>query len=199
MQTVVETAQSKKLWYLKKIHVFSGLSWKEMRELKRITRMVSYRKNEPVYLPGDPSDTVFLLKKGRVKVSRVNEEGREATLAILEAGEIFGEVEAIDGVPRQSIVEAMESVLVCEVQREDFNRYLYHYPDVGGKVIKLIGGRLRQIETRIGDLVFKSAPARLAHLLIDLSDTMGVNENGADSITSQIDSPKSCEPDWDVT
>ena len=178
MDPVSESAQNKKLWYLKRINVFSGLSWGEMRELKRITKMVSYRKNETIYLPGDRSETVYLLKKGRVKISRLSEDGREATLAILEPGEIFGELEALQAVPRESLVQTLEPVMVCEIRREDFNHYMYQYPDVGARVIKWFGGRLRQIETRVSDLVFKSASARLAQLLLDLSQSMGTQENG---------------------
>ena len=186
MEILTETAQNKKLWYLKRIHVFSGLSWKNMRELKRITRMVSYRKNEPVYIPGDPSDIVYLLKKGRVKVSKVSEEGREATLAILEAGEIFGELEALQGVSRESMVQALEPVMVCEIRREDFERFLNQTPDVGGKILKLIGGRLRRIESRVSDLVFRSAPARLARTLLELSHSMGTSENGSVRLQTRL-------------
>ena len=186
MELVSESTQTKKLWYLKRINVFSGLSWAEMRELKRITRMFSYRKNELIYLPGDPSETVFLLKKGRVKISRLSEGGREATLAILEPGEIFGEVEALQGVPRDSMVQALEPVMVCEIQREDFDRYLHQYPEVGGKVIKWFGGRLRQIETKVSDLVFKSASARLAGVLLDLGHSMGIQENGSIRLQSRL-------------
>ena len=186
MEILAETAQNKKLWYLKRIHVFAGLSWKNMRELKRMTRMVSYRKNEPVYIPGDPSDTVYLLKKGRVKISKVSEEGREATLAILEAGEIFGEVEALQAVSRESMVQALEPVMVCEIRREDFERFLNQSPDVGGKIIKLISGRLRRIESRVSDLVFRSAPARLARTLLELSHSMGTSENGSIRLQTRL-------------
>ncbi len=179
MQPVTETSQIKKLWYLKKINIFSALSWGELKELKRITRMVSYKKNEPIYLPGDPSEIVYLLKKGRVKISKVSQEGREVTISILEPGEIFGEVDALSAVPHESLVQALEPVLVCEIQRVDFDQYLQAYPEVGGKVLKLMGGRLRKLETKVGDLVFKTAPARLASLLVELSDTMGVSENGS--------------------
>ena len=186
MELVAETAQNKKLWYLKTINVFSGLSWGEMRELKRITKMVSYKKNETIYLPGDSSETVFLLKKGRVKISRLSEDGREATLAILEPGEIFGELEALQTIPRESMVQALEPVMVCEIRGEDFFRYLHQYPEVGGRVIKWFGGRLSQIETRVSDLVFKSASARLAQLLLDLSHSMGVKENGSIRLQSRL-------------
>lgn len=169
----------KKPWYLKNIKVFSGLSPAEMRELQEITRMESYKKNEYVYLPGEPGNLVYLLKKGRVKISRVSEEGREATMCILEPGEIFGEVEVLGGVARESVVQAIEPALVCEISREDFERYVYRNPDVGGKVLKIIGNRLRHVETRLSDLVFRSAPARLAKMLLELGHTMGEQDNGA--------------------
>ncbi|MDA0737372.1 MAG: Crp/Fnr family transcriptional regulator [Nitrospirae bacterium] len=167
------TEESKKLWYLKRIKLFAGLSFKEMRHLQRITRMETFEKGALVYLPGDLSDTVYLLKKGRVKISRVNEDGREALLTILEPGEIFGEVEAFSGDRRETLVQVLEKAMVCEIQRADFDQYLHRYPHVGGRVIKLMGVRLRTIESRVGELVFKSAPARLATILLNLSETMG--------------------------
>lgn len=170
-------AESKKLWYLKQIKLFAGLSWKEMRELQRITKMETYPKGQLVYLPGDSSDTVYLLKKGRVKISRVNDDGKEMLLTILEPGEIFGEVEALSGDHRETLVQALDHTLVCEIRREDFDHYLHKYAHVGGRVLKLMGARLRTIESRIGELVFKSAPARLATVLLRLAESMGVEEN----------------------
>ena len=173
----VKTAEGRnKLWYLKKIKLFAGLSVQEIRHLQRITTMETFEKGELVYLPGDPSDSVYLLKKGRVKISRVNDDGREALLTILEPGEIFGEVEALSSDRRETLVQALEKVKVCEIQREDFDRYLHQYPHVGGRVIKLMGVRLRTLESRVGELVFKSAPARLATVLLNLSETMGQPE-----------------------
>lgn len=173
------TEESKKLWYLKKIKLFAGLSFQEMRHMRRITRMETFEKGELVYLPGDPSDAVYLLKKGRVKIFKVNDDGREVLLTILEPGEIFGEVEALSGDRRETLVQVLEKAMVCEIQRADFDQYLQRYPHVGGRIIKLMGVRLRAIETRVGELVFKSAPARLATVLLNLSETMGeLNEQG---------------------
>jgi len=174
---VTTTEEGKKLWYLKRIKLFAGLSWKEMRHMQRITKMESYDKGGMLYLPGDSSDAVYLLKKGRVKISRVNDDGREVLLAILEPGEIFGEVEALSGDDRDTLVQALEKTMVCEIRREDFNQYLHKYPHVGGRIIKLMGTRLRSVESRIGELVFKSAPARLATSLLRLAESMGEPEN----------------------
>jgi CRP-like cAMP-binding protein len=91
----------------------------------------------------------------------------------LEAGEIFGEVEVLGGIQRETMVQALEPVLVCEIHRDDFERFLERCPPVGNRLLKLMGGRLRYVESKLSDLVFRSAPARLAQLLLELSQSMG--------------------------
>jgi CRP/FNR family cyclic AMP-dependent transcriptional regulator len=162
-----------KLWYLKRINLFSELRQSELQELDRITRMYEVAKKQAVYIAGDPGSTVFLLKKGRVKVVSHAPSGKELTFEILEPGEIFGEVEALEGMERDSSAEAVEDSLLCAIRREDFERYLRQHPDLSFKLTKLMGFRLRRIRNRVEDLVFRDVPARLAHLLLDLSKSDG--------------------------
>ena len=162
-----------KLWYLKHIKLFAGLSQAELQEMDRITRMQEIKKKQPIYLPGDPANTVYLLKKGRVKIASSAPSGKEVTFEILEAGEIFGELEALEDSPRETLAEALDDALICAIRREDFDRYLREHPNLSVKLTKLIGLRLRKIQTRVEDLVFRDAPARLAHLLLELSKSDG--------------------------
>lgn len=163
-----------KLWYLKHIRLFDGITPSEMAEMERITRMQEVKKRQPLYLPGDPSTKVYLLKKGRVKLANTGVSGKEITFEILEPGEIFGELEVLEGLPREMTAEALEDAMICVIRREDFDRYLGDHPNVTVKLTKLIGLRLRKIQTRVEDLVFRDVPARLAHLLLELSRTDGV-------------------------
>ncbi|GJL62799.1 MAG: Crp/Fnr family transcriptional regulator [Nitrospirales bacterium] len=173
MPLIDKRFQAKKLWYLKKIQVFADLSWQERQELHRTTRTASYRKNELISLSGVTRENVYLLKEGQVKISKMNQDGRQSTVAVLETGEIFGELEALGTAVHESMVEAVKAVTICEIQREVFDKYMQAYPETGGKTIKFMGGRLQQIETRASGLVFKSASARLASLLLELSEKMG--------------------------
>lgn len=170
------TAAPNKLWYLKHINLFSALNEAELQEMDRITRMQEVKKRQPIYLPGDPSNTVYLLKKGRVKISSTAPSGKEVTFDILEAGEIFGELEMLQDSPRETQAEALDDALICAIRREDFNRYLREHQDLNAKLTKLIGLRLRKIQSRVEDLVFRDVPARLAHLLLELKKTDGVPE-----------------------
>jgi len=169
----VEDLHDSKHWYLKHIRVFADLPEEDKKELREISHMTSYRKHEPICFPGQPADTVYLLKKGRVKISKVNETGQEATICLLEPGEMFGEVEALSQPTCETLVQALETVLVCEITRENFERFLNRCPTIGVNILKSVGGRLRNIETKFADLVFHSAPARLAKLLLQLGDSMG--------------------------
>ena len=168
--------ENEKVWYLKNFKLFEGFNHEEMEELNRITKMKWYKKDQPIYFPGETSHSVFLLKQGRVKICKTSETGKSVTLAILEPGEIFGEVEALEGVPRTTIAQSLdtlEDVLVCEILHSDFEQYLHDIPKVGTRLYKLIGPRIRQIETQVGDLVFRTAPGRLAQLFLQLSERMG--------------------------
>ena len=135
-----------KLWYLKHINLFSALTQPELQEIDRITRMQEIKKREPIYLQGDPGNTVFLLKKGRVKISSTAPSGKEFTFVILEPGEIFGELEALEDSPREALAKALDDALICAIRREDFDRYLRRHPDMALKLTKLI----RSEERRVG-------------------------------------------------
>jgi CRP-like cAMP-binding protein len=171
-----ESSTPNKLWYLKHIRLFDGITPAEMQEMERITRMQEVKKRQPLYLPGDPSSNVYLLKQGRVKLANTGASGKEVTFEILEPGEIFGELEVLEGLPRETAAEALDDAMICVIRREDFDRYLSMHPDVTVKLTKLIGLRLRKIQSRVEDLVFRDVPARLAHLLLELRKTDGVAE-----------------------
>ena len=167
-------AAPNKLWYLKHIRLFDGISPSEMQEMEKITRMEEVKKRQPLYLPGDPSSSVYLLKRGRVKIANTSPSGKEVTFEILEPGEIFGELDVLEDAPRSTSAEALDDALICVIPRKDFDQYLAMHPNVTLKLTKLIGLRLKKIQSRVEDLVFRDVPARLAHLLSELSKTEGI-------------------------
>lgn len=162
-----------KLWYLKKFNLFEEFTPEEMEALVPITHMGRTPHGTPFYLPDDPSDRVFLLKEGRVKISKVSEDGKKLTLGILEPGEIFGELALVDEGPRGTIAEALEDTFICVIHRRDFERLLEKKPGLALKVTKLIGMRRKAIEAKVEDLVFRDVGSRLAKLLLELAASYG--------------------------
>jgi CRP-like cAMP-binding protein len=164
-------------WYLKRINIFAELEDSVLAELGHKTRMVQFNKGEYLYMPGDPSNAVFFLKEGQVKIIHLLEDGKEFTLAILEPGEVFGELALAGEYTRESAALAMGEVLVCTVDGAFFERFLNKRPDLSYKLTKIIGFRRREIEIRLADLAFKGVPSRIARLLLRLAEQYGTADN----------------------
>lgn len=166
-----------KIWYLKHINIFGDMTEADLSVLDRITYMKDYSRREQVYGQGDPGDVIYLLKEGRVKIYKLSAEGKELTLAILEPGEIFGEMALVDEGPRDTIAEALDDMLLCVIRRRDFEILLRKKPELAMRVTKLIGVRRREIENQLENLVFRSASSRLALLLMSLAEKHGVRDS----------------------
>jgi CRP-like cAMP-binding protein len=173
----VKVAQRTKLWYLKNVNLFHGMSDDQMRFVEERTVMREIRRKEVLYLPGDAGDRIYLLKRGVVKISALNDEGREIILALMRPGEVFGEEAALDDGPRDHMAEAYEDALICVITRQDFLGILRAHPDMAFKVTKLVGFRLKTLRSRVEGLLFKGAPARLAQTLLDLARDHGVSDD----------------------
>ncbi len=170
------TPQRSKLWYLSNVNLFRSMTPKEMEDVERRTVMREVRRREVLYLPGDAGDRIYLLKRGVVKISAMLDDGREVILALLSPGQVFGEEEAIEGTPREHMAEAHEDALLCLITRQDFLELLRAHPEMAFSVTKLIGFRLRTFRTRLETLLFKGAPARLAHTLLELARDHGIRD-----------------------
>lgn len=159
-----------KLWYLKQFNLLDALSEEEMTSLSDVLVDNEVKKKQPIYLAGDPGENLYFLKAGRVKISRIDESGKEFTLTLLEPGEIFGELGLFDDSPRETTAVALEDSIICMMKRKDFEKYATNKPELSLKLNKLMGLRLRQIENRIEELLFRDVPSRLARLLLRLVD-----------------------------
>jgi CRP/FNR family transcriptional regulator len=159
-----------KIWYLRRANIFSHLTKQEMEWMDNVSVMRSYHRHDLIFTPNDRGDKVFLLKKGRVKVFKLSDGGRELTLAILEPGEIFGEDALMDIERRSAFAEALDDAYICVIKREDFEEILKNKPDLALQFTKLVGERLKDVQARMEELTFRSVPARLASVLLRLAD-----------------------------
>jgi CRP-like cAMP-binding protein len=166
-----------KLWYLSNFNLFKAMTPPQMEDLSRRTVMREVKRREALYLPGDPGDRIYLLKRGVVKISALLDDGREMILALLRPGEVFGEEAALDEAPRDHMAEAYEDALICIITRKDFLDLLRCNSDMAFSVTKLIGFRLRTFRTRVETLLFKGAAARLAQTLLELAKDHGVPDS----------------------
>lgn len=176
MEAAAKTEEFNKLWYLKKINLLKELSAEELGFIARCSKMSKLKKGDIIFFQGEPSFDVYFLKEGRVKLSRMNFEGREITLAILDKGEILGELSAYSEEHRNVQAQAMEESIVCMMKKSDFLDVLHRSPQLNFKLTKFIVFRRLQIESKIDQLIFNDVPTRLAGLLLSLIEQYGEKE-----------------------
>jgi CRP-like cAMP-binding protein len=164
------------LWYFERFGLLQGLSEEQKTHVEQNTRMLHVTRGEPVYLPGDPSRHVYVVKTGAVKIVGTSPEGGEVILTVLVPGDIFGELALTEDGPRGNRAEAMDDTLLCEIPRDLLLQMIQSTPAFGLHVTKIIGFKLRKFGSRIEDLLGKSAPARLAHTLLQLSERHGLHD-----------------------
>lgn len=159
-----------KLWYIKRFNLLMGMSEQEMQRVAAMTRMTRHQRGDLIYLPGDPSNSIYFLKQGRMKITGLSEDGHEVLLDIIGPGEIFGEAGAIQEVPRTTSAQALEDALLCEMDRKDFEALLASYPQMSLRVLKRVGFRLKKVEAQLLSLICKDVPTRVREALVDLVD-----------------------------
>ncbi len=166
-----------KLWYLKRINLFKELPSECMHMIENMTKMKKFARKEVIYFSGEHGECVYFLKSGRVRLYRILEDGKELTLDYLDPGDTFGELSILEGYTHETVAEAVEEAYICMMKKDDFERLLKDYPSLVFQVTKLIGARLRKIESKIGELVYKDVPKKLAYILLRLADSYGVRDS----------------------
>jgi CRP-like cAMP-binding protein len=162
-----------KLGYLSDIELFQDLSPKEMAELDRVTTITNVPKGRVFYQPEEMGEVLFIIKKGQVQLYRISPEGKKLVISTLGPGTLFGEMALLGQQMHNTFAEAVEDCQICVMSRTDLERLILNKPQVALRVLEVTGKRLREAETRLEDLAFKGIPARLASLLLRLSEDRG--------------------------
>jgi CRP/FNR family transcriptional regulator, cyclic AMP receptor protein len=163
-----------KLRLLSMVDVLEPLSKEELEKFSRRVPDTHVEKGRVSFTPGDRSDALFMLKKGKVRIYKVTPEGLQFTLAVVESGTMFGEMALTAQRMREAYAEATESSDICVLKSEDLEWLVRKYPDVGLRMMHVLSERLRLCEGRLEDIGLKGVTARLANVVLQLAESEGV-------------------------
>lgn len=162
-----------KLWYLENFTMMSALSAQELVVMDKMAAMRSASKNQIIYFPEDASNTIYILKEGKVKISKQSADGKEVILAFLHPGEIFGELSITGQDKREEIAEATEDAVICVLEVKDLKTLMEKNPKFNFHITKLIGFKLKKIQSRFESLIFKSSDQRVSAFIKELAQDHG--------------------------
>jgi CRP/FNR family cyclic AMP-dependent transcriptional regulator len=174
-----------RLWCMSEVDIFCDLDEQEMESMAQAAPMRTYPAGTLVFSPHQPVEALFILKKGRIRIFRVSEDGRALTTAIIEPGTIFGEMVAVGQQMHGSFAEAMDEVVVCVMSKSDVRRLLLGDPRIAARIAETMGRRLGELEQRLSDAVFKSVPERVAGTVATLAEGRSRLRGGQVRITHE--------------
>jgi CRP-like cAMP-binding protein len=163
----------KDIWHLSEVDWLSELSAEERNSLREKSSRRRYEAGEVVFMPAPNPESVYLLEDGLVRIYRLSESGLETTLGYVRKGEIFGELAVFGDYPRESFAQAVDPSMVWKVPRRIFQPFVESRPGLAFEVSKQIGERLKRIESRVENLVFRDVRSRLIMILLELGSCFG--------------------------
>ena len=160
--------------------LFRGLSPKERSDLAARARMRNFPAGETIFLMGSSGDSMMAVLDGNVRISVPSPEGKEIVLAIIQPGDVFGEIALLDGKERTADAPAMTECTLAVLERRDVMAFLESNPSGWPRLVDLLCARLRHSDRQIAEMAFLQLPVRLAKALLRMAD-MAAGLSGARS------------------
>ena len=156
---------------MKGINFFHGMKEEDIQKILNTSNERLYSRGTIIFSEGQKTDGIYIITEGLIKVYKMSVDGREKTLAILNPGDILGEMALFDHNLRSATAEALEATKVNVIPRQDFERLLEEMPVLATKLIRVLAERLRQADEEIKNLLFLNARSRVILNLVQLAET----------------------------
>lgn len=152
---------------------FSGLVEDTLERIAGICKPHHLAAREVLFLKGDPSDGLYAIRRGLIRIGTTDDLGQQMTMNILGGGDVFGEIALLDGRSRTADAVALEDTEMFFLPRRDFLGLLKSEPSIALQLIELLCGRLRDLIERMEETTFLPAEARLARRILVLATDYG--------------------------
>jgi CRP/FNR family transcriptional regulator len=175
-----------KVWYLRQNRLFEQAGEDAIEGGDQIFKTSVYPKRSMVFDQGDPTRVVFLIKRGKVRITRLTADGKEVTVAVLGAGDMFGEETLFDAQPRMTHAVCIEESLLCTAKADDLFALLSRNPTLALNVAKILSDRLVDASATMEDLAYAKISDRIMHLFERLAVEHGVAADGGTHIDVRL-------------
>jgi CRP/FNR family cyclic AMP-dependent transcriptional regulator len=172
--------------YLRKIPLFAHLTQEELELIDRIVKVKKYSKDSLIFVEGEYGNELYFVKSGKVKVSKMLEDGSEKILHFLKEGDIFAEVLIFKGGEYPATAQVMEESEIGIIANEDLERLLKERGDITFKIMEVMAERLRNAQYHIRDLALRDVDGRLAISLLSLAEEHGTESERGKPVNISI-------------
>jgi CRP/FNR family transcriptional regulator, cyclic AMP receptor protein len=164
--------------FLRSVLLFEDLEDSELLRVSERLHSKKFRKNNLVIFEEDEGQVLYIIRSGRVKISRINSAGEEVILAILGPSDFFGELAIIDEGPRSATVTSLEEVELLTIRRKDFFELIHAYPSISISLLRMMAYRIRKTDAQLVSVSTLDARGRVISTLVSLCRDLGKLEEG---------------------
>ncbi len=167
---------AEKLGLLREVALFSGLSDADMQAIGHATTMTRCVRGQRILAPDDAPDRIHIIKRGRVRLYRMTQDGKQLTLDIHEQGTILGDMSLLgqERLP-EAYAEALDDAVICTIAPDELRRLIQRHPIIGINIIRHLSGRLAAAERELAVMAYSRVDQRVARKLVDLAQRFGVS------------------------
>lgn len=151
------------------VPLFAALPPEALAGVAAAASLRSFERGELIFREGDAADELFVVKWGRVAIATHAADGRESVVALMEAGDLFGDLPLFDGLARSADARALELTTVVAVPYDAVRDALAACPAALWAVVELLARRLRATDEALADSMFLDVPGRTAKRLLELA------------------------------
>src|SRR5579859_2706185 len=152
----------------------------ELINLDGVTKFSPNRRFATVYSEGSPSDSLFFLEAGLVKILKRGDDSKEIILQVVSPGELFGEQSLGDESARSMAAEVVQEGVIYVIPRDIFLRTCDDHPELWREISLLLTSRKRNLEKKIELLCLRDVEYRILYYMADLARTFGARSAGAE-------------------
>jgi CRP-like cAMP-binding protein len=157
------------LLLLRQIPLFHALNRNDGETLAALLQRRFVRKGDVLFRKGDEGMALYIVLRGKVRISMPTRQGEEITLAVLSDGDFFGEMAILDGLPRSADAAAQEESQLYVLNRKDFIAFLSRNETALRAILQALSLRLRSTDDLIHEICFLPLSARLSRRLLEMS------------------------------
>jgi CRP-like cAMP-binding protein len=162
-----------KLFLLSQISLLDELPMEDLQIIDKMSEMKPVKKGTTIISPDKPIQAFFLLKKGQVRLYRLNPSGKQFTVDILVDGNIFGETSTLSLTDDQIYAEAMTDTYLCILGKAEFEEFIERNPKIAIKLINILSTRLKELYSLSEKIALGDVKYRILYLLVKLSEKTG--------------------------
>lgn len=158
---------------LRNISLFNTLNDSEIKEITPYFSSSSFKKKSAIFSEGDPSEWLYIVTDGKVKITKLSQEGKEIILEVIHPMDFFGGLAVIRGFPYPANAVAMVDTKLMKISRSNLMRVLDRFPNLMYCMAQQVGERMKESHETLKNIALERVEARIASLLLKLSDKTG--------------------------